>query len=194
VLEQAVHHFDLWRFLLGSEVEEVFATSRSGEWDDETLTVTARLTNGTLAASVFAQRTADNHEVEICGRAGRLQVSCYRVDGLEFVPTSSYPGDIWTRLRRMTSVLKELPQTISVVRQGGDFVGSYRAEWRHFLDCIQHDTPVQCTLEDGRRALQVALAAAASASLRQPVKVAEAPRKITPVASNISVQSHHRQP
>ena len=28
--EQGVHLFDLWRFLLQSEVEEVFATSRSG--------------------------------------------------------------------------------------------------------------------------------------------------------------------
>lgn len=31
----AVHHFDLWRFLRQSEVEEVFATSHSGEWGDE---------------------------------------------------------------------------------------------------------------------------------------------------------------
>ncbi|MGH7824568.1 MAG: Gfo/Idh/MocA family protein [Candidatus Binatia bacterium] len=34
LFEQAVHHFDLWRYLLQSEVEEVFATSRSGKWDD----------------------------------------------------------------------------------------------------------------------------------------------------------------
>lgn len=51
LFDQAIHLFDLWRFLLDTEVEEVFATSRSGPWDDETATVTARLTNGALASA-----------------------------------------------------------------------------------------------------------------------------------------------
>src|SRR5262245_36863095 len=65
--EIAVHHFDLWRFLLQSEVEEVFAVSRSQQWDDETSAVTARLANGMVVTSVFSERTGVNHEVEIYG-------------------------------------------------------------------------------------------------------------------------------
>ncbi len=41
LLEKAVHHFDLWRFLLDDEVVEVFARTRSGRSEDEVATVSA---------------------------------------------------------------------------------------------------------------------------------------------------------
>ena len=92
LFDQAIHLFDLWRFLLDTEVEEVFATSRSGPWDDETATVTARLTNGALASATCSERTGENNEVEIYGRRGRLQVSCYRFDGLAIFSVGQYSG------------------------------------------------------------------------------------------------------
>ena len=175
----AVHHFDLWRFLLQSEVEEVFAVNRSSHWEDETATVTARLANGVLVASIFSERTNESNEIEIYGRAGCLRVSCYRFDGLEYVSSSSLPGDVRTRLRRIIHTLRELPQGALKMRQGGDFIASYRAEWRHFIDAIQHGGPVGCTLEDGRQALEVVVAAVESAALGRPVKVARRPRRVT---------------
>ena len=173
--ELAVHHFDLWRFLLQSEVEEVSATSRSGQWEDETATVTARLANGVLATSVFSERTNEGNEIEIYGQAGRVRVSCYHFDGLEYFSLSSRPGDVQTRLQQMARTLKELPRGFLRMWQGGDFIASYQAEWQHFIAAIQHDAPVECTLEDGRCALQVALAAIESASLGQSVRVARMP-------------------
>jgi predicted dehydrogenase len=62
-------------------------------------------------------------------------------------------------------------------------------EWRYFIDAIQQDASVECTLEDGRRALQVVLVAVESASLGKAVKVAQAPRRIMPLAAELSVQS-----
>jgi len=44
------------------------------------------------------------------------------------------------------------------------------------MAAIRDDTPVECSLEDGERALQVVLAAAASAALRQPIKIAKGDR------------------
>jgi myo-inositol 2-dehydrogenase / D-chiro-inositol 1-dehydrogenase len=177
--EQAVHHFDLWRFLLQSDVEDVFATSRSEPFDDGTATVAARLSNGVLVSAVFSEQTGDNHEVEIYGQAGRLHVSCYFFDGLEYFPASRFPGDLRTRLRKMAQTLKELPPGVFRLRQGGEFAASYRAEWRHFIHSIRHDLPLESTLEDSRRAVQIMLAAVESASLGRPVKVVEAPRKLT---------------
>ena len=81
-------------------------------------------------------------------------------------------------MRKITRLAKELPEAVSLARQGGPYLASYRAEWRHFVDCVAGDTPVQCTLEDGRHALQAALAAVASISLGRPVKVADAPRRL----------------
>jgi myo-inositol 2-dehydrogenase/D-chiro-inositol 1-dehydrogenase len=193
LIELAVHSFDLWRFLLQSEVQEVFAMSRSERWEDETATVTARMANGVLASAVFSKGTGESTETEIYGQDGRLHISCYRFDGLEFSPSWSFPGSVRTRLRRMAHTLRELPQAVSAIRQGGDYVVSYQAEWRHFIDSIQQDTPVESTLEDGRRALQVVLAAVESASLGQPVKVAQASQKITPIATDIPVESRQNE-
>ena len=182
LFEIAVHHFDLWRFLLQSEVEEVFATSRSGEWEDQTTTVTARMANGALSSAVISESTGISNELDIYGHTGHLHASLYCFDGLQFSPVSRCPGDARTRLARIIQVAKEIPQAVSAIRQGGVWCASYQTQWRHFIDCIQQTRPVGCTLEDGRRTLQVALAAAKSASLRQPVKVTEAPRTIPPVA------------
>ena len=181
--ETAIHHFDLWRFLLQTEVDEVYATSRSERWDDETAALTARLANGVLAASVFSIGTSANHEVEIYGQDGRLSVSLLRFDSLEFFSGSSFQGGIWIPLLKIAHVLTAMSQVALRAPQGGDFLASYRAEWRHFIDCIRRDVPVECTLEDGRRALQVALAAMESASRGKPVKVAQAAWKVTPVSS-----------
>ena len=171
LFELAVHHFDLWRFLLQSEVEEVSASTLCGLWEDEAATVTARMANGVLITSVFAERTSESHELEIYGQSGRLKVSCYDFDGLECFPTTGFSGDMRNRLRRIASTAKELPRALCKMRQGGDFIASYRAEWSHFSDVIRRNIPLECTLEDGVQALRVVLAAARSASTKQPVKL-----------------------
>jgi myo-inositol 2-dehydrogenase/D-chiro-inositol 1-dehydrogenase len=188
LIEYAVHTFDLWRFLLQSEVEEVFAVSRPGQWDDETATVTARMTNGVLATAVLSKGAAENNEMEIYGQNGRLHVSRYRFDGLEFFPASSFPGSVQTRLRNVVHTFTALPHAVSAMRQGGDYVASFQAEWRHFITGIQQDAPVESTLEDGRRALQVVLAVVESASLGKSVKITQASQQITPAALDVPVQ------
>jgi len=190
--ELAVHHFDLWRFLLQSEVEEVFAVSQSSHWEDETATVTARLANGVLVTSIFSQRANARNEVEIYGQAGYLRVSCYRFDGLEYASSSSPPGAVRTRLRQMAHALKELPQGALGMLQGGDFIASYRAEWCHFMEAVRRGAPAECTLEDGRRALQVALAAIESASVGRPVRVARWPGRVTAVAGDFELGTGKR--
>jgi predicted dehydrogenase len=153
--------------------------------------VTARLANGVIATSVFSERTSSSNEVEIYGERGRLRVSCGRFDGLEYVSSSSLPGDIGIRLRQMIHTLKELPHGALRMRQGGDFSASYQGEWRHLLDVIRHDAVVECTLEDGRRALQVARAAIESASLGHSVRVTQPPG-IAAIAKDFAVETSKR--
>jgi len=171
LFEIAVHHFDLWRCLLQSEMEEIFAFSKSTEWPDETVTITARLRNGVIISALFGERTSDNNEMEIYGQNGRLRLSLFRFDGLEFYSTSTIEGGIASRLNKFTKTLKELPTGIAILRQGGDYKVSYRQEWRHFINAIRHDLPVNCSLEDGRAAVQIALAAIESDALGKPVKL-----------------------
>ena len=182
-LELGVHCFDLWRFLLQTEVEEVCAMRQGGVWEDETATVSAHLANGVLATAVVSKGTGESNEVEIFGQDGRLVISNYRFDGFQVSPSWSYPGSLRARARSLAGLVRDAPQVVSTVRQGGDYVASYHAEWRHFVGCVQHDLTPECTLEDGRRALQIALAAIESATVGRAVTVSHAARTIVPLAS-----------
>ena len=163
-----MHHFDVVHALLRSDVQEIFAASSS---DHSTVVVTARLSDGVLVSSTFTEGETGNDEVEIYGQAGHLRVSCYRFDGFEYLPAAVHPGDLKTRVQRAVHSLKELPQGLSRMRRGGDLIDSYRVGWQHCVDAIRHDTSPECTLEDGRRALRVVLAAKESVELGRPVKV-----------------------
>jgi myo-inositol 2-dehydrogenase/D-chiro-inositol 1-dehydrogenase len=171
LLELAIHHFDLWRHLTQAEVEEVSAYARSGLWEDESATVIARMSNGVLATAACAERTSQNNSMEICGRAGSLALSFYRFDGLEWASAASIPGDVRSRVDAAKRLVQELPQAISGLRHGGEWALSYREEWRHFLASLRNGSPPGCTLEDGRHALAVALAAMESVSTGRSVTI-----------------------
>lgn len=162
LFDLGVHHFDLVNFLLEDEVEEVFACGRSGE-DAAACAFTARTARGRLVSSVFCEGTAETHEIELYGARGRLRVSCYRFDGLG--QTDGRAGSPRERLRDGARLLRELPAALLRARHGGDLLDSYRAGWRHFSSAVRGnpDADAGATLEDGRRALAVALAAARSA-------------------------------
>jgi myo-inositol 2-dehydrogenase / D-chiro-inositol 1-dehydrogenase len=169
---EGVHHFDLWRYFAGSDVERVFSFSMpSPFYEDETSVVAARMADGILATGIFTFQTGPNSEVEIYGESGRLCLSLYRFDGLDFFPNSKYPGNIGDRLRKTAAALGGLPATIPILLRGGDFQGTFDGLWRHFIDCISHGRPSQCTLDDGRSSLRVALAASESARSGKPVRI-----------------------
>ena len=48
---------------------------------------------------------------------------------------------------------------------------SYAEEWRHFAEAVRGRAEVCATLEDGRRALEMALAAAESSRTGRAVKI-----------------------
>jgi myo-inositol 2-dehydrogenase / D-chiro-inositol 1-dehydrogenase len=171
--EQAVHHFDLWSFLLQTEIEEIFATTRSGKWEDECATVTASLAGGVLANGLFAVHTGKTNEVEVFGREGSLSYSFYRFDSFRYKRGDDRTDGLRVRINETVKALGEAPEGFFRLRNGGDFIASFQAEWRHFYNAIRNDSPVQCTFEDGRRALEAVLAAVKSTSLGRPVKLAE---------------------
>ena len=178
--EIGVHHFDLWRFLLASEVEEVFAISADGA-----AIVSARMTSGVLVGGVFSDVTGGRNELDLFGHAGQLHLSCFRFDGLEVAGVGEkYPGSVRTRLRRAGRLIRELPEAIRAMSRGGDHVESYRAQWRHFLAAMKDGNQVRPSLLDGRQALEIALAAVQSSSVGRPVACREAPRAFTAIPSD----------
>jgi myo-inositol 2-dehydrogenase/D-chiro-inositol 1-dehydrogenase len=168
LIEQAIHHFDLWRFLLQDEITEIFATSLN---DDETATVTARTSRGILISASFSEVTAHENELLLYGDSGRLRISNYRFDGLEILPAHGHPGDLKLRLKKCLTFMKESPQILKMFLRGGDFIESYSAEWRHFLDCVQRNVSATPKLEEGYRAQLILEAALKSTSQQSPIRV-----------------------
>jgi myo-inositol 2-dehydrogenase / D-chiro-inositol 1-dehydrogenase len=183
LFDLGIHHFDLWRFLTQSEVEKVFANSSSNGRGIECATVSSTMENGVLVTSTFSHGLSDTNELEICGRRGRLRMSCYRFDSFWVSDNAAPQGALRDWLGRIGRVFRTVPQVASRLRRRGDVADSYRAEWQHFIDAIRSDTPVACTFEDARRAVQIALAAVESASRGQPIRVGHAARVIVPLAS-----------
>jgi predicted dehydrogenase len=179
LLEKLVHHFDLWRFLLDDEADEVFALTRGGQGEDEVTMVTGRMRGGTLVHALASDLTSSSNHVDLYGEEGALGLDLYRFDGLERSMLHDLPGAPVTRVRRVLASAAQLAAGLGEIRHGGLFDATYGAEWRHFAGAVRTSRQADCTFEDGRRALQIALAAAASASVGRPISVAQAPPTVT---------------
>jgi len=176
--EMGPHHFDLWRQFAREEVVEVFAASRGVDWDDESALVSGRTESGALVSSFFSQSAAEANEFEISGDQGRLRVSLYRFDSLELTPRGIPIGDLRHRLRGLVTTLCQLPAGLSASRRGGDYADSYRREWRHVVDVVRRGSAVECTIDDGLRALDIMLAAGESAASGQAVPIVRSSARI----------------
>jgi predicted dehydrogenase len=170
--DKLAHHFDLWRFLLADEVEEVFALTCSSRGDDDAVSINGRMKRGTLVSTLGMDDAFMRHEVTIYGERGGVHVDCYRFDGLARYGVDDIPGAPRTRLRQLAATLRESGANLAAIRRGGDFNASYDGEWRHFAHSIRHRRPAACGLADGRAAIQIAIAADRSRTIGQPVTIA----------------------
>jgi predicted dehydrogenase len=167
--EFGMHHFDVVHTLVRNRVEELSAANSP---DGMTIFVNARLTDGLMVTCTFAENESFNDEVEIYGQKGRLRLSFYRFDGFELFPPALFPGGMKVRVQQALSSMKQLPHGLLQMRQGGDFLDSYRIGWEHGIDAIRRNDRSDCTLIEARNALQLVLAGRESVELGKPVKIA----------------------
>jgi predicted dehydrogenase len=155
IFDLGVHHFDIVRFLLASEVEDVQGSTHDF---DHAATVMFSMSNGARVVCGFAEGTGANQALEVYGERGWLRVSCYRADGLAQFRVNEQPGSMAARLRAAANTAATLPRTLFQARGGGEFGRSYRKQWTHFAEAVLQDKPVEADLLAGRRALEIALA------------------------------------
>ncbi|MBI1335618.1 MAG: glycosyltransferase [Phycisphaera sp.] len=171
LVESGVHHYDMWRFLTGREVTEVFAIANSQEQDDTCAVINGRLDDGTLTTSYFSKGTSDNHELEVYGNKGRLRVSVFRSDGLEVFSLHDLTGGMKARVKKAVKNLRGLPEAMALKKKGGVFNESYIREWQATLDAVRGKGGVPCPVEDGRRSLALGWAAVQSVRDGHPVAI-----------------------
>ena len=172
--EPAVDHYDLWRYVLGSEIAELSALTLDDRWEDASSVVSGRMANGVLVSAVLSERASHDVELEIAGDDGRLRVSLIRFEGLELYPAGAMASDPKQRLARMAHFARELPRALPRMHKAGDYRTSYRDQWCHFIDCVRNGTSPHITLDDGRRAVAAMLAAIESTATGRVVPVERA--------------------
>ncbi len=166
-LDMMIHDFDMARFLLDAEVEEVTASGAvrvdpaiAQAGDIDTAVVTLRYCNGALGVITNCRQAVYGYDqkVEVLGSLG--SVSC----------ENNTPD----RVIRQTSVGVIYPKPLYFFLERYQL--AYADEMRSFIRAILDDTEVEVTGSDGR--MPVALALAAGRSLQEKRSVAL--REISP--------------
>jgi myo-inositol 2-dehydrogenase/D-chiro-inositol 1-dehydrogenase len=161
-MDMTIHDFDMARFLIGDEVEEIYAAGgvmvdpKIGEAGDlDTAIVTMRFRNGVIATIDNCRQAAYGYDqrVEILGSGGKIATeNCY--------PNQAEISDGKT-------VHRDLPLNFFMDR----YTESFASELRAFVTAVLEKRPTPVTGIDGRIPVVMALAARQSYDERRPVRL-----------------------
>jgi myo-inositol 2-dehydrogenase / D-chiro-inositol 1-dehydrogenase len=161
LLDLAVHHVDLIRFLLGTEVAHVSADVLSTRSEHDTVTLQMRLANGCLAQVMCSLGTIDDDRIEIHGSTGRLTIDRYRSLRVEVTPATA-SGMLGVAATRFAGEMRALPYALQKLRSPMHDP-SFPAAIAAFVHAVASRTPAAPSFDDGLRALAVVEAAEESA-------------------------------
>lgn len=163
-LDMMIHDFDMARFLLGDEVEEVYAAAgvlvdpAIGEAGDlDTAVVVLHFRSGAIGTIDNSRKATFGYDqrVEILGSKGKI------------ASENRYANQVVVSGEK--SVYTDLPLPFFMER----YTESFAAEMKDFVDAVLHDKPVPVTGADSRVPVVMALAARKSYDEHRPVKLSE---------------------
>jgi myo-inositol 2-dehydrogenase/D-chiro-inositol 1-dehydrogenase len=163
-LDMTIHDFDMARFLMGREVESVYAAGEvlvdpaiGQAGDVDTAAITLRFENGALGV-------IDNSRQAVYGYDQRVEV--FGSGGL-VTADNDYPNS--ARISDAQRVLRDLPLNFFMER----YTESYANEIRAFVECVIQDTLPPVTGLDGRIPVIMGYAAQKSLAEGRPVRLDE---------------------
>jgi myo-inositol 2-dehydrogenase/D-chiro-inositol 1-dehydrogenase len=163
-LDMTIHDFDMARFLVGSEVEEVYTVGgvkidpAIGEAGDiDTAFIVLRFANGVTATIDNSRKAVYGYDqrVEVFGSAGAIHTE------------NNYPNS--AVISDGTSIRRDLPLNFFMERYTESFVSEMQA----FVDAVLSDKATPVTGFDGRAPVVIGLAARRSYQENRPVRISE---------------------
>lgn len=163
-LDMMIHDFDMARYLVGGEVEQVFALGNVmidpaiGEAGDvDTAVVMLKFANGVIGTIDNSRKAVYGYDqrVEVFGSAGAIQTG------------NNYPNT--AIISDSQSVRRDLPLHFFMERYTQSFVTELEA----FVEAVLQDAPSPVTGLDGRAPVVIALAARRSLLDNRPVGISE---------------------
>jgi myo-inositol 2-dehydrogenase/D-chiro-inositol 1-dehydrogenase len=163
-LDMTIHDFDMARFLVGSEIVEVYTAAANrvdpaigAAGDLDTVVVLLTFANGVIG-------TIDNSRKAVYGYDQRAEVFG---SGGAISTGNLYPNQ--AIISTADHIRRDLPLNFFMER----YTESYRVEMQAFIDAINHNTPIPATGEDGRLAVVIGMAARKSYDEHRPVRIDE---------------------
>jgi myo-inositol 2-dehydrogenase / D-chiro-inositol 1-dehydrogenase len=163
-LDMTIHDFDMARFLVGAEVEEIYTLAgitvdpAIGEAGDvDTAVVMLKFANGVIGTIDNCRRASYGYDqrVEVLGSKGAVATA------------NNYPNS--ATISDGASIHRDLPLNFFMDR----YTESFANEVAAFVDAVLNDKPVPVTGEDARVPVVMGLAALKSHRERRPVKLSE---------------------
>jgi predicted dehydrogenase len=161
LLDLAVHHIDLVRFLLGADVARVNAEIDSAASGEDTAFLQLRLTNGVTVQSMCSLSAVDEDRFEVFGSTGKLTIDRYRSLRVEETPAVT-GGALGTAASRLAGELGAAPYALEKMRSPMHDP-SFPAAMTAFVNAIEHRLPGSPSLADGLTTIAVIDAAERSA-------------------------------
>ncbi len=163
-MDMTIHDFDMARYLIDSEVVEVYAAGgvridpeigKAGDLD--TVLVMLKYADGTMGTIDNSEKAAYGYDqrVEVFGSKGAVQIG------------NNYPNA--AVLSTGSSIYRDKPLYFFIER----YIDSYVTEMGAFIDAVLGDQPVPVSGEEGRLPVVMGLAARRSYDENRPVKLAE---------------------
>lgn len=163
-LDMTIHDFDMARYLIGSDVREIFAAGDAmideqirAEGEIDTAVITLRFANGAMG-------TIDNSRKAVYGYDQRAEV--FGSKGMATIANNTPDTHIYSNA---SDVHTAKPHAFFLER----YAESFAEEMRAFIDCVRYDTISPVSGEDGRIAVMMAVAAQKSQREGRPVQLSE---------------------
>jgi myo-inositol 2-dehydrogenase / D-chiro-inositol 1-dehydrogenase len=163
-LDMTIHDFDMARYLIGDEVEEVYVAAGvrvdpviGAVGDVDTAVITLKFSQGVIG-------TIDNSRQAVYGYDQRVEL--FGSDGMVTVANNTPDTHVYSDAEGVHSAK---PLYFFLER----YMDSYVTEMQAFVDCIVQDTPPLVTGRDGRIPVVIALAAQKSLRENRPVRLEE---------------------
>ena len=165
-LDMTIHDFDMARYLVNSDVEEVYVRADvliDGEigkaGDVDTALISMKMENGTLAVIDNSRKATYGYDqrAEVFGSKGMVSTSH------DLSSTAVFSNE--------EGVTGEKPLYFFLER----YIDSFKAEMNAFVNAIINDSPVPVSVYDGLKSVVIGVAAKKSLKEGRPVKISEIP-------------------
>ncbi|AQS07403.1 inositol 2-dehydrogenase [Clostridium beijerinckii] len=163
-LDMTIHDFDMARYLLGSDVVEVYAAGNVlvdnaiGEAGDiDTAIITLKMANGAMAVIDNSRQSSYGYDqrAEVFGSLGQVSVGN---DSISKAVISTKDG-----------VTAEKPLFFFLER----YMQAYADEITEFIDAIVNNRDISVSADDGLKAVLIGEAATKSLKENRPVRISE---------------------